>query len=149
MGAWTAGNIRDNIFVLNAILNSKQGTSQEDINIQVYDMEQPFDSLWLHKVILSLYQAGLKKDKLPLLSLENINTQVAIKTQEDIRHKTNHHTGLCLGHAVLCCPDGQAGEAGLQQPRPPVHVCIRAPLYIHKWCTIGNHFHFFIFLLPI
>jgi hypothetical protein len=67
VGARRSRNIRDNIFVLNAILNSKRGTSKEGIDIQVYDVEQCFDSLWLHEVILSLYEAGLKNDKLPLL----------------------------------------------------------------------------------
>ena len=75
VGARRSRNIRDNIFVLNAILNSKKGTLKEDIDIQVYDVEQCFDSLWLQEVIVALYEAGLTNDKLPLIFLENRRAQ--------------------------------------------------------------------------
>ena len=54
VGARRSRNIRDNIFVPDAILNYLKGTSKEDIDIQVYDVEQCFDSLWLHEVIVAL-----------------------------------------------------------------------------------------------
>ena len=71
VGARKMRNIRDNIFVLNAITNSKKNTSEDALDIQVYDVEQFFDSLWLQEVITCLYEAGFKNDKLPLLFLEN------------------------------------------------------------------------------
>ena len=53
-------NIRDNIFVLNAVINSQKNQNNEAIDIQVYDVEQCFDSLWLKEVIAALYEAGLQ-----------------------------------------------------------------------------------------
>ena len=73
VGARKMRNIRDNIFVLNAIINHNKKSSEEAIDIQIYDVEQCFDSLWLQEVITSLYEAGFKNDKLPLLFLENRN----------------------------------------------------------------------------
>ena len=59
VGARKGRNIRDNIFVLNAILNSVKKKGENAIDCQVYDIEKCFDSLWLHEVINSLYEAGL------------------------------------------------------------------------------------------
>ena len=73
-------NIRDNIFVLNAIRNSISKENGEALDFQIYDIEKCFDKLWLHEVINCLYAAGLKNDKLPLSFLENVNAQVAVKT---------------------------------------------------------------------
>ena len=105
VGGRRCRNIRDNIIVLNAILNSKRRTLKEDINIQVYAVEQCFDSLWLHEVILSLYQAGFKNDKLPLLFLENRNAQVAIKTTEKLSDRMNIKNIIMQGSVwgSLCC----------------------------------------------
>ena len=54
VGARKMRNIRDNIFVLNAITNSMKNTSEDALDIQVYDVEQCFDSLWLQEVITGL-----------------------------------------------------------------------------------------------
>ena len=40
-------NIRDNIFVLNAVINAQKNQTNEAIDIQVNDVKQCFDSLWL------------------------------------------------------------------------------------------------------
>ena len=80
VGARKHRNIRDNIFVMNAIINSIKKGKEESVDFQVYDVEKCFDSLWLHEVINSLYEAGLKNDKLPLLFLENTVAKVAVKT---------------------------------------------------------------------
>ena len=79
VGARKQRNIRDNIFVMNAIINSFKKGTEEPIDFQVYDVEKCFDSLWLHEVINCLYEAGLRNDKLPLLFLENNIAQVAVK----------------------------------------------------------------------
>ena len=89
VGARSRRNIRDNIFVVNAILNSQKKASNEAVDIQVYDVEQCFDSLWVKEVISALYEAGLQNDKLPLLFLENQNAQVAVKTAGGISDRTS------------------------------------------------------------
>ena len=70
-------------------MNSQKQTSEEALDIQVYDVEQCLDSLWLKEVIAALYEAGLQNDKLPLLFLENRNAQVAVKTPGGISHRVN------------------------------------------------------------
>ena len=98
-------NIRDNIFVLNAIINSRKNTPDEALDMQVYDIEQCFDSLWLQEVITSLYQAGLKNDKLPLLFLENRNAQVAVKTPGGLSQRAIISNIIMQGSVwgSLCC----------------------------------------------
>ena len=46
VGARKGRNIRDNIFVTNAILNSIARRKLKDIDIGVYDIEKCFDKLW-------------------------------------------------------------------------------------------------------
>ena len=76
--------MRDNIFVLNAILNSIRKASNEPHDIQVYDVEQCFDAMWLEECIHALYEAGLQNDKFNLLFLTNSSTEVAIQISTGI-----------------------------------------------------------------
>ena len=101
VGARKKRNIRDNIFVLNAITNSRRKEKEESLDLQVYDIEKCFDSLWLHEVINSLYEAGLQNDKLPLLFLENSNAQVAIKSNERISMRTSIKDIIMQGFFLL------------------------------------------------
>ena len=50
----------NNTFVLNATINSIRNEKEEALDMQVYDIEK-CDTLWLHEVINSLYEAGGKK----------------------------------------------------------------------------------------
>ena len=47
VGARKGRNIKDNIFIINAITNSVRKGKEEEVDIQVYDVETCFDSLWL------------------------------------------------------------------------------------------------------
>ena len=80
VGARKNRNIRDNIFVVNAITNSVVNGNEEPVDIQVFDVEKCFDALWLQECINDLYDAGFDNDKLPLLFLENQNAEIAVKT---------------------------------------------------------------------
>ena len=98
-------NIWDNIFVLNAISNSRKNSYAEALDIQVYDAEQCFDSLWLQEVIPCLYEAGFKNDKIPLLFLENRNAQVAVKTPGGLSQRMDIQK-IIMQRSVwgsLCC----------------------------------------------
>ena len=81
VGARKKRNIRDNIFVVGAVINDVIKGKAEPIDITVYDVETCFDSMWLLESINRLHEAGLQNDHLPLLYLENKNAQVAVKTQ--------------------------------------------------------------------
>ena len=79
--------MRDNIFVLNAILNSNLKGSKNAHDIQVYDAIKCFDSLWLQECINALFDAGFTNDKLSLLFLLNEHAQVAIKTSSGMSER--------------------------------------------------------------
>ena len=82
VGARKDRNIRDNIFVLNSINNSVVNGTEAPIDIQLFDVEKCFDSLWVEECINDVFEAGLTNDKLNLLYLENQNANIAIKTQQ-------------------------------------------------------------------
>ena len=63
VGARTGRNIRDNIFVLNAIMNNAVNGTKEALDIGIYDAERCFDSLWLEECLNDLFDAGIKSDK--------------------------------------------------------------------------------------
>ena len=63
VGARKGRNIRDNLFVLNAITNSVTRGKEEACEISVYDAEKCFDSLWAQDCINDMYDAGCRDDK--------------------------------------------------------------------------------------
>ena len=80
-------NIRDNIFVLQAILNDNKNGSKEPIDISVYDVKKCFDSLWVQDCINDMFDAGIQSDKLNVLYLLNKDAQVAVKTTNGITQR--------------------------------------------------------------
>ena len=89
VGARKKQNIRDNLFVIYAIINSVINGKEEPIDICPYDVEKCFDGLWTHECINDIYEAGMTNDKLPLLFKMNQNAKVAIKTAQGITKRTN------------------------------------------------------------
>ena len=73
-------NIRDNLFVVNAITNSIIRGNEEPCELGIYDAEKCFDSLWSQDCLNDLYEAGCIDDKLVLLQLRTLNANVAKKT---------------------------------------------------------------------
>ena len=63
VGARKGRNIRDNIFVTNAIMNSIARRKLKDIDIAVYDIEKCFDKLWAQECINDMVASGFKNDK--------------------------------------------------------------------------------------
>ena len=88
-GARKGRNIRDNLFVVNAILNSVKRGNEEPVDVCAYDAEKCFDSLWTHECINDLYESGLRNDKLAVLFAINKNAQVAIKTSHGMTRRVN------------------------------------------------------------
>ena len=62
VGGRRGRNIRDNIFVLSAIINSIKNGSEEACDKTVYDIEKCFDALWVKEWIYTLYENGLDND---------------------------------------------------------------------------------------
>ena len=80
VGSRRGRNVRDNLFVINAIMNENKNSSKEALDINVYDVAKCFDSLWLSECINDLYETGMKNDKLNLLYEANKSASIAIKT---------------------------------------------------------------------
>ena len=87
VGARKKRNIRDNIFVINAITNHTIRRKVKDIDIQIFDAFKCFDKLWAKECINDVYENGFQNDKLPLLVRENENAQVAIKTSKGLTRR--------------------------------------------------------------
>ena len=89
VGARKKRNIRDNLFVLYAITNSVTKGNEDPIDIQLFDAEKCFDTLWVEECINDMYEAGLNNDKLVLLFKENQNAKIAVKTAGTISKRVN------------------------------------------------------------
>ena len=97
VGGRQGRNVRDNIFVLNAVMNSISKGNKEPHDVQVYDLIQCFDSMWLKECINSLYEAGLDNDRLNLLYLSNASAQVAVKTAGGISERNTIYNIVMQG----------------------------------------------------
>ena len=77
-------NIRDNLFVMNAIMNASREGTDNACDIMVYDVEKCFDSLWLSECINDLFEAGVTNDNLCLLYYSNKSARIAVKTPSGV-----------------------------------------------------------------
>ena len=87
VGCRKGRTIRDNLFVLNAVLNSVSRDNEEPCDIGVYDITKAFDSLWAQDCLNDLYDNSCNDDKLNLLHLGT--NKVAIKTSRGITDRIN------------------------------------------------------------
>ena len=87
VGARKGRNIRDNLFVLNAVTNSVTRGSEGACEVGVYDAEKCFDSLWAQDCINDMYNAGCTDDKPVLLYQGTQNANIAVKTSYGISER--------------------------------------------------------------
>ena len=120
VGARRGRNIRDNIFVINAILNQIKKQKLKDIDIGIYDAEKCFDKLWTKECLNDLYENGLQNDKLCLLHKENLNAKVAIKTSAGITKrmtiKENIMQGTVWGSLMCTCTMDKLSKDSYTKP---------------------------------
>ena len=84
VGARKSRNIRDNLYVINAVSNSIINGNMAPIQVSVTDVKKCFDKLWLQSTINALYEAGITNHTLNILYLENKNAQIAIKINSNL-----------------------------------------------------------------
>ena len=89
VGARKGRNIRDNIFILGAVINSVTNGGEEPVQIQVVDVEKCFDKLWLEATTNALYEAGIRSDLLNLLYIENETAKIAVKVNGQLTKRVN------------------------------------------------------------
>ena len=81
VGARKKKNIRNHIFVINAIIHDVLSSKDNKaIDIQIMDYKQCFDAMWLRETMNDLYNSGVQDDQLALLFEANKEVSVAIKT---------------------------------------------------------------------
>ena len=73
-------NIRDHLFVINAILQDAAKDKTETIDIGIYDVMKCFDKMWAKETANDIFEAGIKDDQFVLIANSNKVCQVAIKT---------------------------------------------------------------------
>ena len=80
VGGRKGQNIRDTIFVLNAIINAVKRGKEGPCDITVKDVDKCFDALWVQECINTLYEYGVMNDGLVLLYEETKCAMIATKT---------------------------------------------------------------------
>ena len=82
-GARKHRNIRDHLFIIHGVINSVIQKELTCMDIQVYDLEQCFDALWLEDCLNDLYDSlpdTSRDDKLALVYQTNVSNLVAVNT---------------------------------------------------------------------
>ena len=72
-------NIRDHLFVVNAILHDVKN-NKENIDIGLFDVIKCFDKLWSSETANDFFEAGVKDDKFVLVAKSNESCKIAVKT---------------------------------------------------------------------
>ena len=83
IGARRNKNIRDHLFIIHGVINSVVNGQEACIDVQVYDLEQAFDALWLEDILNDLYDClpdHARDDKLALVYQTNTTNLVAVNT---------------------------------------------------------------------
>jgi hypothetical protein len=101
VGARKDRNIRDNIFVLGAVINSVTNGSEDPIQVQVVDVEKCFDRLWLQATTKALFEAGVKSELLNILFIENKNAKVAVKINRQLTKRVEVHEVEMQGIIIM------------------------------------------------
>ena len=90
IGARKHRNIRDHLFVINAIINYTRNSSEShDIDLQIYDVAKCFDKLEYTNTAIDLFKAGVQNDKFAVIANSNKNCDVAVKTPFGLTKRTN------------------------------------------------------------
>ena len=83
IGSRKKRNIKDHLFMLYGIINSVLKDDEHCIDIQIYDLIQCFDGLWLDDVMNDMYDSlpsEQQDEKLGLIYQSNVNNLVAVNT---------------------------------------------------------------------
>ena len=79
IGARKNRNIRDHLFVVNAIVNDVV-KNKKKVDIEIYDVQKCFDNMSFKETANDMFKAGVTDDKFVLLANSNRVSKVAVKT---------------------------------------------------------------------
>ena len=94
-------NIRDHLFVINAILHDAAKDKKNSIDIEIYDIKKCFDKMWTKETSNDLYDAGVSDDHFILVANSNKNCQVAVKTPWGSLTKRQTYSDIEMQGTVL------------------------------------------------
>ena len=80
VGARKKRNIRDNLFVVNGVINAVIEKDANPVDIELFDISKCFDSLWLKECLNDLYEAGIDNSNLNLIYEGNKECFLSVKT---------------------------------------------------------------------
>ena len=80
IGARKGRNIRDHLFVINAILHDVSKDKTKNIDLEIYDAEECFDKMWAAETANDVYKAGPDDDQFVLVANSNKICEVAVRT---------------------------------------------------------------------
>ena len=80
IGARKGRNIRDHLFVLNAILHDASKDKTKNLDLEIYDIKKCFDKMWAAETANDVFKAGLNDDQFVLVANSNKSCNVAVKT---------------------------------------------------------------------
>ena len=92
VGARKRRNIKDHLLVIHGVINSVIKGKEDCIDMQLYDLIEAFDSLWLEDCLIDLYDTipeEKRDDKLALLHEANQTNLVAVKTAAGMTEREN------------------------------------------------------------
>ena len=90
-------NVRDNLFVINAVMNEAKQKPEVSLDLNVYDAFKCFDSMWLKECINDLYESGLKNDQLAVLYESMKSAPIAIQTSSGTTKSININEKVMQG----------------------------------------------------
>ena len=105
VGARKHRNIRDNLFVVNGVINAAIQKDVAPVDIGLCDISKCFDSLWLKECLNDLYENGLTNSNLNLLYEGNKECFLAIKTPNGSTKRIEMKELVMQGSVwgPLCC----------------------------------------------
>ena len=81
IGARKKKNVRNHVWMVNGIISDVLSKKKNhNIDIQILDYKQCFDSLWLQACLNDAYESGIKDDSLTLLYNVNKSVNIAVRT---------------------------------------------------------------------
>ena len=92
IGARKGRQVKDHLFLVHGIVNEVIKTKDRAIDIQIYDLKEAFDSLWLEDCLSDLYDSlsdPNKDEKIALLYKSSINNLVSVKTAHGLTQRKN------------------------------------------------------------
>ena len=112
IGARTKKNVRNHLFIVYGVINSVLRDGRGCVDIQIYDLVQAFDALWLQDCMIDLYDClpECQRDrKLALIYQTNVNNLVAVNTPEGQTERVNMPQIVQQGGGwgPMECPVGQ------------------------------------------